>query len=153
MLLCFEFSFSITTTLKLQGKAVICRLNISQQQDIAHTASGMTACCTRSLQSSSMFPDPIVSNIYLPRQMPSLLTCVWEAVGSSSNASAEGTLMPSSVYFLGYLDACIFNSLSRSPLMPFFLLLCVTCIQQEQIFSCYEMLHIHPELTTAIEKL
>lgn len=129
MLLCCELNFFITTKLKLQGKATVCQLNISQEQDRAHIAPGMTACCTRSLQSSSTFPDPIMSNIYLPRQMPSLLTCVWEAVGSSSKASAEGALIPSSVYFLGYLDTSIFNSLSQPPLMPFFLLLGVTCIQ------------------------
>lgn len=125
MLLCCELNFFITTKLKLQGKATICRLNISQEQDRAHIAPGVTACCTRSLQSSSMFPDPIMSNIHLSRQMPSLLTCVWEAV----KASAEGALMPGSVYFLGYLDTTVFNPLSQSPLMPLFLLLCVTCIQ------------------------
>lgn len=48
---------------------------------------------------------------------------------AARSSSAGGALMPSSVYFLGYLDSSIFNSLSQSPLMPFFLLLCGTCIQ------------------------
>lgn len=130
MLLCCELSFSITTKLKLQGKTTICRLNVSQEQDRAHVAPGVTARCTRSLQSSSTFPDPIMSDIHLPRQMPSLLTRVWGAV----KASAEGALVPSSVYFLGYLATTIFNPLSQSPLMPFFLLLCVTCIQTGAYF-------------------
>lgn len=121
--------FSSQAKLKVQGKAAICRLNISHEQDRAHIAPRMTVCCTRSLQSSSTFPDPIMSNIYLPRQMPPLLTCGWEAVGSSGKASTEGALTPSSVYLLRYLDAGIFNSLSQSPLVPFFLLSCVACIQ------------------------